>query len=521
LPLIHIISYNITSYEQEEAANANIIDGNDILPAAQIGFKRWLTTMYCHTGAHIVAAPMAHYMALHGSRFKYSHRLGYFPVHGIENFILGNKTIMQFKKIKNKKVLVHHCMNYIYRPTKLEGLCAYAFWARIYETKLPKKGRTKQHEDMEYNEAHPAYKVFTLQEHKEELIPYFAWNFLPSTSTFKTSIMFPVNTEDVDYIQKEAYCRRFLILFVSFRKKEDLLKNGSYTSRMQEAISDNLISDDMIKIADNIQTIHNSLSSPMVANILTSTTVMDDPEECDADNEENAKNANDILLRIGTALASSSVKILTQEATDLYPIFGKRVICQHDIDLFGAIPDAFDTEGEHPNGSNGNEANIYGTERYSTKTSTLNRLVMKTFLSTKEMEKKSSGSTSTVDNMEKVATKQVEAIGTWQSIVAWGRVNGLDCEQQTAFEILTATFVLSFYNGKSNDVPPSMETEEQGDALRKLARQKEDSKNNMVPPSTKAAYNDLKYSEHKHRPLRLFLTGPAGAGKCKFHETIW
>jgi hypothetical protein len=40
----------------------------------------------------------------------------------------------------------------------------------------------------------------------------------------------------------------------------------------------------------------------------------------------------------------------------------------------------------------------------------------------------------------------VNANGTWQSISKWGENQGLDQDQQTAFKILAATYVLSFYD---------------------------------------------------------------------------
>ena len=41
--------------------------------------------------------------------------------------------------------------------------------------------------------------------------------------------------------------------------------------------------------------------------------------------------------------------------------------------------------------------------------------------------------------MEKV---NVDANGTWQSISKWGKNEGLNKEQQTAFEILAAKYVI-------------------------------------------------------------------------------
>ena len=49
------------------------------------------------------------------------------------------------------------------------------------------------------------------------------------------------------------------------------------------------------------------------------------------------------------------------------------------------------------------------------------------------------------DDLNKMEKAIVEANGTWQSILKGGQNEGLDKEQQTAFEILAAKYVLTFY----------------------------------------------------------------------------
>ena len=49
------------------------------------------------------------------------------------------------------------------------------------------------------------------------------------------------------------------------------------------------------------------------------------------------------------------------------------------------------------------------------------------------------------DDLNKTEKAIVDANGTWQSISKWGENEGLDQEQQTAFEILAAKYVLTFY----------------------------------------------------------------------------
>jgi hypothetical protein len=87
------------------------------------------------------------------------------------------------------------------------------------------------------------------------------------------------------------------------------------------------------------------------------------------------------------------------------------------------------------------------------------------------------------------------ACGSWQSVVKWGQRAGLDAEQQVAFEILAATYVLTFYDEAEHNMADGTIAEfmENKARLMQLARRN---------PARK-------------EPLRMFVTGPAGAGKCK------
>jgi hypothetical protein len=93
-------------------------------------------------------------------------------------------------------------------------------------------------------------------------------------------------------------------------------------------------------------------------------------------------------------------------------------------------------------------------------------------------------------------TEIINANGTWQPISKWGENNRLDTGQQTAFEILAATQVLSFHD-KATAEGTRAETYdaflERQNGVCQLARQKPGNED----------------------PLCMFLTGLAGAGKCK------
>ena len=100
---------------------------NNCIPAIA-GFRRLLAGIFTHTKAHIIAAPMAHLMALYGSRFRFSHTPATLSSFGTEHYIMGEKTLMSYVKSKSGQMTPFHaCMNYIFRSQDLEDVCYYDF----------------------------------------------------------------------------------------------------------------------------------------------------------------------------------------------------------------------------------------------------------------------------------------------------------------------------------------------------------------------------------------------------------
>jgi len=129
----------------------------------------------------------------------------------------------------------------------------------------------------------------------------------------------------------------------------------------------------------------------------------------------------------------------------------------------------------------------YLSERFCSTRHNLNTLAMKTTIMR----------TQTNEGVDTTEKEIVNANGTWQSILKWGQNERLDDDQQTAFEILAATYVLSFSDEAIIDAMSSETSnvvfEERRKVLLQLARKSADSDS----------------------PLCMFVTGPAGAGKCK------
>lgn len=54
-----------------------------------------------------------------------------------------------------------------------------------------------------------------------------------------------------------------MTLFCLFRTIEDLQHNGNYQEKLNSSLRQNVIDDDVIEIAENIQLLHNSMASTL------------------------------------------------------------------------------------------------------------------------------------------------------------------------------------------------------------------------------------------------------------------
>jgi hypothetical protein len=188
------------------------------------------------------------------------------------------------------------------------------------------------------------------------------------------------------------------------------------------------ISEEMIQIAENIQTLHNSLASDIVENLLSAKTELLETsyfeitiEEDDGDNYEN------VLAGIGELYATlTNVKWLKEDSISLDPKFRM----SQDKESSEVIQD-LESLIEQGNPRKTSEP----TERFWPTYQNLNTLALSTTTITRTQANEGS------DGVEK---EIISANGTWQSIQKWGENEMLDDDQQMAFEILAATYILTF-----------------------------------------------------------------------------
>lgn len=458
------------------------------VPPHQEGFRRLLAGIYAQTSAHIVAAPMAHFLALHESRFRYSHDTDFLPVIGIENFLLEQNTTGTIRMHNGKAIWYHKAMDYIFRPIQLEHmnmhqLCRMTKAMRKYEAS---KLGIPEHEQYAFTEEHPFMESYCIIYRLKDCVPSFPWNWLGSTAEFEIPLTVSVEPTHKTFAAREEYCRRILMLFVPFRALRDLQHERTSTFQLAFAnmVQSKQIPDEMERIANNIQDIHNSIRVTMPTNMLTDITYLVDEEETNAVMRNLASTA-DQELHLQTMIAGILAETehfpnaLTSSATELEPKFLKiyENLPMRDFDHTGeksrVIPDTVVYENikltaePEPNYSQSQSS------RFITSVVTLNTLVLQTLIVAHDRPN---------HNRTKNAT------GSVASIIRWCENDHLDTNQQIATEIMVATYVLTFHEDATGH-----DCLEETEGLKKLARQR---------PNT----NDR---------LRMFITGPAGAGKCK------
>jgi hypothetical protein len=471
---------NLTKYLP--ATNIHHLQASETeqLPPPQLGLRRLLFAVHVNSSANMIAAPMAHYIAKNSSRFLYSHGSCFLPVHGMDKILKQESVIMRFHIIDGIKVAVHQAMHYWFRPKEMENLCMYEYYRDVEFVTKSSVGISKE-EHFEFTEEHPLSQHTVVVYRTKLAVPVFPWNWLGSTKSFQSPMYIISEKEDHNFKAKETYAYQFMMLFLPFRIIDDLIHEGCYQAKWKQSNDLRLFTPDMISVAENIQAIYNSLESQMPPNALVEESDLIDIDDSAAGKTSEAESNQIMLECMADYFATTSDAALTEDATSIDRLFPGRLL-KHSVNLVNdSLPseilnsviemDAMEII-KKPTQDVAPEQGRFQTDVFA-----LNSLSVDSLLRGVETTQ---------------AKKAVNATGTWQSITLWGVNAGLDAEQQCAFEILASVYVLTFYN----EVKSGEQDDEFLDRKKKLC---------------KLARKD----ETTNDPLRMFVTGPAGAGKCK------
>ncbi len=210
---------------------------------------------------------------------------------------------------------------------------------------------------------------------------------------------------------------------------------------LQEAVSQSKLSDGAMNVLTNIQDCRNSLNcnvqkdalqrvtfEPCVANQKENESVIDSDDVNDEEMEE-------ALTRIFSALDTGQNKEIPQneystKLTREAAVGDCANTCVKETKVRKNSNFIFQSRRSQPNSATSEE--VFDDKRHTVSQEMLTTLAAKSFMHGNQ----SLG--------EAVKNKQIKATGSAISIVHFGRSRGLDDEQQRAFEVITAMFVLSY-----------------------------------------------------------------------------
>ena len=300
------------------------------MPQHELGFKQILCGIYMHTSAQIIAAPMAHYLALHESHFRYSHDTVFLPANGMYRILHDLPVQQHFWAVKGSALPFHTALYFLHRPEEMEAIPLYKFFMQM---RFVKKSEVEKSGDeyFTFSNKHAYLKNKVVVYRERECVPVFPWKWLGSTRKFSTNLLKNVSKMDKDYVCKEEYALKFMILFLPFRTLNDLQLEGSYQKRFQEAVTEKEFHDNMLRVAENIQNLYNSMESTMPENSLLMETSPPNAEDIasedidmDMDNEDSSlrRDLQHILL------SSGKEKLLEEEASVLNPQFTSEIFAK-------------------------------------------------------------------------------------------------------------------------------------------------------------------------------------------------
>jgi hypothetical protein len=487
---------------------------------------------------NIVGAPMASYLTRNDSRFQISHEFVWCPIRDLKTLLEGGHVRHYLSTGNGQATMSCTAMNYLCRSSQLQDERVFEFFGEFDCVFQPsKKAKTdKIYYDFENTQhfQHPSYctkknkyAMVLRQKNPSEtkLAKIFQYDF-PDTASFGGCINDP-NT--VINSQMELYSAYALILFVPFRQLSDLQIEGSYTKKFREELNLQIwITNKETTFLQNIQ--------DMKANCFRYTRRDDDLTRCTQPPEFSKEN----MVEDEQDPENEPTKIFTEmfsspKMQDLYDQLTQSTNQQQsqhsakfpeNLNLF-----RMKVKGTHRGGfvhlpattlERNNEQiltfataqphnNLQTTIPLSISPGSGSFKVTKTQLVTTLFIQ---NKTRRIRNMQEAPNDQeipeidepfnddfsdCVATGAARNIIYWGMRHGLDAAQQKSFQIITAHYILTYYEDAKHDPTVAIGTN-RADFLKN--------------------YNDLikltRSKNYKHNPQLVgLLHGPGGSGKSR------
>ena len=434
---------------------------------------------------------MSHYLALKDSRYRFSHNIKHFPIKSLCAIINGEQVKMRFLRKGGANIPYCQALDYIHRPKEpcFEEMHPYDFFRN---TEVIDRNDSRFNDEtlsFDFCEAHPKYGKTKVAFARNRPVLRLDWNFFNSAK--KLTCIVTNSRRPSPARTDEEYCKKILCTFSPYREAKDLKFRESYQAKFARLHAEGKF-DSVSFLLQNIQDIRNSLDAGRISD-----QILVQFEEDDSDESNNQENPADSSLQetIENCLLDlfegdqNGQQPLQEEPTSFnLPTEKVKYECDEDFDRNNSVLQNV-IEFNTPKPSDEDEVETMDN-RYVADSGRLNCLLRSSFID---------ANVSSTSCKRKV--NPIKPVGSAESIISFGYAANLDLDQQTAFEILTATCVLSY-------VEDSMVRAKDPEVLKNLY----ESKLELLDLS--------QFEARKGTPLRMFITGPAGAGKSSILDCL-
>ena len=439
--------------------------------------RRLLSAAFAHQKTNIIGGPLASYLTRHRTRFIFSHSFQWCPLRDLKELLDGRTVGTTISYHGHTPFYVNLAMHYLCRPSELENTNPYDFYS-LYEVVRV----TSHNEDavMSFKNTvhfqHPSYmprKDKFVQgvrlRNDRRLLKIVQYDFC-DTGEFGGCI---TNPRTPISLASETYSQHVLMLFGSYRCIGDI-KNGSYyyTDALRQFVTAGKLLPKMRRFLQNVQDCKsNSFRVGEIEDDLQRETELYMPSDlafdlCEQqqDDEQNQTTAaadgmalDDLLRLLGSdESGENAAQNVSTHGSDfsLRAIRDKGVL-QCGYKSLASLPMSVQTMSNSVVHSVGDMNNVPDPhtqqndeecprERKPTAKDIINVILTKKSVVSQSFEDITGKQDDHVDILE--------ASGSVESILNWGAASGMDKDQQRAFEIFTATFVLTFFLHAENSV---------------------------------------------------------------------
>ena len=496
--------------------------------------SRLVGASLAHSANNVISPWLAKHLLNQGSRFRFSHEFRNVP-HASMQAELFDEAI-KYRRVKSfgrkgESYIDSGPLQYLNRPKQLGDLSLTQFVCQYH---VKRKGEAKRNAEMyefdyaDDSEDYQAGKYQGVLRSAKDYLPILnVWAF-PDTCHFGGNILDPLATINE---HMEDFALEVLVCFCPFRLADDLRINGSHVLKFRQWYNSRHCTDEVKNILTNLQDFKNSCRMKRTCDILSRQTQKYYDPSLDNDKsttttEEEKERYDALTKQFIDQILGSPVAPAPTTATDNGDDFdlsdlrdkgtwncGYKNIATHakirDEFLVETVDDDDDTDSAaacqaaaiHPPITKQRLVEVFlqRTER---------RVKDRSPCRDDPPENDTSSASPTTRPQHEI--QQIEANGTPESIFLWGKqAFGDDAEQNRAFQILSAKFVLSYVS----EADAGDDQDSQFAAARPFSRINATERHEYT--RCKTILTEMVGKPAKKGQLIMFLTGPGGSGKSE------